>query len=60
MGYDLTMDMRYTIGQTLIQRCDDCEDNFAYFQVQKSIGGNWFAYCEKCSKMIKLEQQLEK
>ncbi len=54
------MGIRYMVGQTLIQRCDDCEDDFAYFQVQKSVGGNWYAYCEKCSNMIKLEQQLEK
>jgi len=32
------MGMQYIVGQTLIQRCDDCEDNFAHFQVQKSIG----------------------
>jgi len=54
------MGIQYIVGQTLIQRCDDCEDNFAYFQVQKSIEGNWFAYCEKCSKMIKLEQHSDK
>ena len=53
------MALRYSVGQILSQKCDQCDDDLAHFQVQKPLGDLWFANCQKCGKKIELEQKLE-
>jgi len=40
------------------QKCEKCDD-IRVFTVQKPIDGKWFANCDTCGHMIKVEQHPE-